>query len=254
MSSMPVTGLCIFSIDVCGPGGAAPNAERERLIADVCGQLAAVEVPVTLGLAESPGDELRQAIDRHAGCEAAVLAQPSWAAEGSSRSLFCDALAQRLTTLRSAGLVPTTLTLPSARLAAHDDLLVQHGVTAVRVAAGRNQEPRARGWWRREKSAKPLSPLRWGLWEVVVNVELGAVGLAGTRRIVDRLTRQGGTAVIAADAATLERQAKHLSRFLDHLTRRRDEKLLSIETVAASITRQQVRRQTPARSILRPAA
>jgi hypothetical protein len=61
-------------------------------------------------------------------------------------------------------------------------------------------------------------------------------------------------AVLAANATTLEREAKRLPRLLDHLKRRRDEKALLIETVAAAVGRQQVPRQTPSRSILRPAA
>ena len=248
MSSAPVTALCIVSIDVSGPDAAAA-------MADACWQFAQAEVAVTWNLSEPPSDELWRALDGHTASEISLLAEPSWAAEGSSRSLFCDALAQRLAALRSVGLAPTTLSLPNARLAIHDDVLVRQGISAVRVATRRQPDPSVRRWWGRSKSTiKPLNPRRWGLWEAVVNVDLNVTGLAGAGRIVDRITRHAGVAVIAADAATLEREAKRLPRLLDHLKQRRDENALLIETVAAAVTRQQAPRQRPARSILRPAA
>jgi hypothetical protein len=247
MSSAPATALCILSIDVCGPADAAA--------ADLCRKFADADVPVTWSLSEPPTDKFREAIDGHTRSEVALLAEPSWAAEGSSRNSLYQGLADGLATLRSVGLTPTSLSLPNARLAAHDDLLVSHGLSAVRVATERQPEPRVRGWWGRNKSAtKALSALRWGLWEAVVNVDLGVTGLAGAVRAVDRITRRAEVAVLAANATTLEREAKRLPRLLDHLKRRRDEKALLIETVAAAVGRQQVPRQTPSRSILRPAA
>ncbi|HEV3342007.1 MAG TPA: hypothetical protein VG125_16690 [Pirellulales bacterium] len=204
-------------------------------------------------MSQAPADELRQAIDQHAGCEVALLAEPAWAAEGSTRIGFSQALAEGLATLGSADHSPTTLALPAGRLAAHEDMLVRHGISAVRVAARR--QPGVRRWWRRDRSvSKAIGVLRWGLWEVAANIDLSAVGLAAAERLVDRITRQGGVAVVAADARTLESQAKRLPRLLDHLQRRRDENALRIDTVAASVARQQVPRQTPSRSILRPAA
>jgi hypothetical protein len=92
------------------------------------------------------------------------------------------------------------------------------------------------------------------LCEAVANVELGAIGLSGARRMVDRFTGQGGLAIVTANAETLAGDAKFLPRLVDHLSRRRDENALVMETLAGAVARQQLPRQSPARSILRPAA
>jgi hypothetical protein len=255
MSSVPTTGVCILSIDVpnCVRGS---GVERfDPFLIDLCGQLAAAKLPATWSFCEPPGDKLRQALDEHRGCESALLAEASWAAEGVNRSRFWRGLADSLGVLGSVGLTPTTLCLSHGRLAPHDDLLVRHGVRAVRLAARREQALRVQRWWRqRESTARAIRPIRWGLWEVAVNVDLSVVGLGGVARMLDRISRQTGVAVVTADVTMLEREAKRLSRFVEHLKRRRDEKSLSIETVAASVSRQQVPRQRPARSILRTAA
>jgi hypothetical protein len=248
MPSIPTTGVCVLSVDV------SPQGEQSDLIvADLCRRFAAADVPVTWTLSQAPGDELRQAIGQHSGCEVALLAEPLWAAEGTSRIAFCQALADGLATLGSGGLTPRTLALPEGSRAAHEDVLVRYGISAVRV--GTRRETHLRRRWRRDRSpTKAINLLRWGLWEVAVSVDLATVGLAAAGRVIDRITRPGGVAVVAADAGTLTSQAKRLPRLLDHLRRRRDENALRTDTVTASVARQQAPRQTPARSILRPAA
>ncbi|HWB11989.1 MAG TPA: hypothetical protein VG826_22380 [Pirellulales bacterium] len=254
MSSVPTTGVCILSIDVRVGDGRVETSDL--FLADLCRQLAAAQLPATWSFSGPPADALRLAIDEHRGCELALLAEASWAAEGASRSRFCQGLADGLAAIGSVGLTPATLSLPNGRLASHDDVLVRHGVRAVRVAAGGSrQEPRVQRWWRRkETTLRAISPIRWGLWEVPVNVDLSVAGLAGATRMVDRTARHAGVVVVAADVTTLDREAKRLPRLVDHLKRRSEEKLLRIETIAASVARQQVPRQTPARSILRPLA
>jgi hypothetical protein len=162
-----------------------------------------------------------------------------------------------LATLGSAGFVSTTLVVPTVRLAAHDDVLVKHGIKAVRVGESRLATTSTGGWWstaRSTSAVKAIRPLRWGLWEAVVNIDLGAIGPGGTRRIVDRLAGHGGQAVIAADATLLSASAKLLPRLIEHLCRRRNEGSLIIDTLAGAVARQHMPRHSPARSILHPAA
>lgn len=257
MSSTP--SVCVFSIDHVTPiaGVKRQAAVSDSTVAQICRQLVSAKLPATLALAAAPSDELRSAIEQHRTCEVALLAVPSWAADGSSRSEFSQSLAAGLHKLSAVGVTATTLVLPSGKVAAHDDVLVKHGITAARVAESRVGLAHGRGWWQGNRStpvAGAIRPLRWGLWEAVVNISLSEVGWGAARRLLDRIAAQGGTAIIAADAAMLAADAKLLSRLIEHLQRRRDEKTIVLDSLAGAVARQYAPRHASARSILHPAA
>jgi hypothetical protein len=176
---------------------------------------------------------------------------------GSSRSQFSQSLVTGLDKLLAAGFAASTLVVPTEKMAAHDDVLVKHGITAARVSDSRLALVPGRRWWQSKWSTPTtgaIRPLRWGLWEAVVNVDLAEAGWGTARRLIDRIASQGGTAIIAADAGMLAADAKYLSRLIEQLQLRRDENGLSIETLAGAVARHHAPRYAPARSILHSAA
>ena len=256
---MPSTpSVCVFSIDHVPPvaGVKRQAAVSDSTLAQICRQLTSTKLPVTVALAAAPSDELRYAIEQHPTCEVALLATPSWAVDGSSRSQFSQSLAAGLYKLSAVGVNATTLVVPSGKMAAHHDVLVKHGITAARVSEGRLALPDGRRWWLSKRTTTPaaIRPLRWGLWQAVVNVNLAAAGLGVARRLIDRIASQGGTAIIATDTALLTSDAKLLSRLIELLQRRRDESGVSIDSLARAVARHHAPRYAPARSILHSAA
>lgn len=258
MTTTPALGVCVLSIDIFQDDGSAHANQGKTADSAVklCQQLAAAGVPATLGFSAAPNSELESTIDLHGCCEVALRGDPSWGTNAEERAAYFQTLCERLSMLRSAGFTVTTVVMPSASTPARDHLLVKHGISAVQLAESRNQTPSVRGWWPlgARPAAKVLNPLRWGLWEAVVNVDLRGRGLRRACRTVDRATRQSGMAIVAGDMDTLLNDADGLRRLLDHLRRRRDEPSLMLDTLGGLVARQRAPRPTPARSILRPAA
>lgn len=249
MPRPPVTGVCVLSIDL---------VSHDARAAEVCRQLAAANLPAVWGLSALPGEELSAALRKHAGCEVALVAEASWAAEGASRRDFSHSLAGGLGQLASAGFSATTLIMPAARLAAHDDLLVKHGIQTVRVGPARGQRPFLAGRWPWLRSAPPakcVQPLRWGLCEVAASIDLSDAGLRGVQRLIDGANKAGGLAVVVAASELLASNEKLVARLVNHLCRRRDEYSLRFDTLSGIVARQRPTRPAcAARSILRSAA
>jgi hypothetical protein len=258
MSSTPALGVCVLSIEILEEDDSAHTTQGKAAdsAARLCQQLAAAGVPATLGFSTAPNRELQSAIVDHGHCEVALRADPSWGTNAEGRAVFSQTLGERLAALRSAGFTVTTLVMPSATRPPHDHLLVKHGITVVQVSESRHPTPSARGWWPlgARPVAKALNPLRWGLWEAAVNVDPRDRGLSRAFRMVDRVMRQGGLAIVVGDVDTFSDDANGLQCLLDHLRRRRDEPSLILDTLAGLVARQRAPRTAPARSILRPAA
>jgi hypothetical protein len=249
MSRPPEIGVCILSIDF--------DCHAPRL--DELGHATSeVAIPVTWAMDAVRAEDFSRIVGQHIGDEVALLAEATWAAEGSPRRHFADRLMHSLTHLSSAGFHPTTLVLPSGRLPLHDDLLVKHGIRLVRVHEGR-QSQGSYGWWPKARSTVhrgPCTALRWGLWEVVTTCDLSLVGVRGAQRVVDRLCRQGGLAVLVASAERQVSDHRAAATLIAHLHRRQTEGAVRLETLASLSARLQATRPTTpaARSILHAAA
>jgi HPt (histidine-containing phosphotransfer) domain-containing protein len=151
------------------------------------------------------------------------------------------------------------LVLPANQLAEHLDLLVKHGISAVRTTRAR----RSGGWmgWWRAAGSRPAQPqaLRWGLWEFDGSLSLVQQGLRRTLKAISSAAAAGGLAHVAVDLDRLADQGpagwKLLDRMLAHVVRLREQKAIDQQTISGVVAHLARTRQTaPARSILRPAA
>ena len=178
------------------------------------------------------------------------------------RSQFSEELSRHILRAQAVRRNPTTLALPAGHLAEHLDLLVKHGISAVRTT----RKSAARGiwsWWRGKQgsvaaSSQPHS-LRWGLWEFDGSLELSRQGLRRVSRTISAAAAASALVHIVVDLAQLAGQGaagwKQFERMLDQVNELRREQTIESLTVAefvASLTR--TRHSPPARSILRPAA
>jgi hypothetical protein len=102
----------------------------------VAEHLAASRLPATWALDPTTNldlvVELKSADAAH---EIAVMADRSWAGCHAPRHLVATELKRRILRAAAAGHAPRTLVLADGRLTQHVDLLVKHGITAVRTVA-----------------------------------------------------------------------------------------------------------------------
>ena len=190
------------------------------------------------------------------GHELAVLGDASWAGRQAGRSRFAQELARRVLGSRAAGIEVTSLVPRDVGVGEHVDLLLKHGLTAVRGDVALSL------------SRQPLQPhaLRFGLWEVPGSVRLpaqqtwlgGAGGGIAIRRAIRHAARQRLTFHLVIDAWRLaagkDQNRQTVDRTLRLVRQLRERQLLRPETLADLAARlSHVPRSQPARSILRPA-
>ncbi|HEV7224624.1 MAG TPA: hypothetical protein VGN42_18080 [Pirellulales bacterium] len=239
------------------------SGQARGAAAELLRHLEGRQCKVTLSLDDSAERDWIDAA-RHdpAGHELAILAGKHWYSVDNHRGRFAEQLSQGIQHAQAAGCTPTTLALPAGHLAEHLDLLVKHGISAVRTA--RAVRPRGlAAWWRAWRSASPCTAaphaLRWGLWEFDGSLSLVEHGLRRTLKAISGAAATGGLAHVAVDLERLAAQGpsgwKLLDRTLEHVARLREQKAIEQQTVsgvAAQLAR--TRQSPPARSILRPAA
>jgi hypothetical protein len=234
------TGVCILSIE------------------DLRDCLVQAGLAVTWGVGAKHTALGKSLLAQSVGSEVALSADPSWAREGSSRRAFANGLAQAVSHFEAAGLAFSTLLLSDGRSALHDDLLVKHGIRVVRVGRRLDVSTAARRWaWsaRSNPQLEPLRSVRWGLWEAVVTANLASDGERAVVRLIDRVSRVGGLAVVVADAESLATNERLALRLIGQIVRRRGDAALRVETFASLAAAHQASRSTPiARSVLRPIA
>lgn len=255
------TGVCVLSIDLF-PGSVATGSTGhacDSAVAEVRQRLAEANLPATWALMAGDLVEASQsAAVSPARSEIALIADLAWAGVEANRERFAAGLARSLAEARAAGHSPTTLLFEESPRELHDDLLVKHGVTAVRRRTAR---PASVSFARSTaRDAHPgavgcLRSLRWGLWELDSALDLFDLGPRRTLKILDRAAREAGEISIVIDGTKLSSGLKAVARLVDRLSRLRSDGTLMTLTVREAVLTRMPNRQVPAaRSILQRAA
>lgn len=192
----------------------------------------------------------------NSGHEIAVLGDQAWLGQGSGRLRLERELERRFGGARKAGIPATTLALRNLDHVVDLDILIDHGITAVRGAAV-DTAILAR------KLASP--PIRFGVWQAPAAWRIppraswwmpNAWGICGE---IKRAIAAGSLVHLMIDAQRLVESTEHdlatIGRVLRFAATRREAGQLAIATI------RQLAEQTlglragiPSRSILRPAA
>jgi len=260
MSGGQDTGTLLLSIDLeLGLNNQEPQIQRR--LDEVRAQL--IESTRTLGLPATwaVADPILSAATDSilaAGCghEIAVLGERAWLGPGCGRVRLGRELTRRFDSARRAGISVTTLALRDVEQIPDLDLLLDHGVTALRgpavdsLAAAR-------------KSTQ--SPIRFGIWTPPAAWKLPPQTRWWTpaswlvRQEIKRAIRRQAIAHLAIDAPRLvqapEPALALISAVLHYAASKRDAGQLRIQTIGQSAAEALAERTaTPSRSILRPAA
>ncbi len=198
---------------------------------------------------------------RRAGHDVAVLAQPRWAAPSAGRREFAAELSRQAGLAEAAGSQLATLVLRGFPPNRHTDLLIKHGVRAVRsldLSYCRGSRSPLLRIFRAENTEAAPSAIRFGLWDVPATLDLpGGASPAKVRQQIDRAAATGGYAHLAihvGQLAELKHGAYRLEQVLQHARQLRGGGRIRIETVAGLAARLATPRQLqPSRSILRAA-
>ena len=190
------------------------------------------------------------------GHEIAVLGQRAWLGPGCGRARLGRELARRFAGARKAGIPVGTLALRDVDQILDLDLLLDHGICAIRGPAV-DTPALAR------KLGTP--PIRFGLWQTPAAVRIPprtAWWLPASwlvRQEVKQAIRRQTLVHFEIDAAQLvaapEQSLRLIAATLDYVAAKRDGGLLMIASIGEIAARLlAVRTAAPSRSILQPAA
>lgn len=259
MSGASPVGTLLLSVDLepdaLQHGGPEPellDQVRRRLI-DLFGAHAA---PATWAVADPvrsvATDSLLAAGSSH---EIAVLGDRAWLGPGSGRLRLERELARRFDGARKAGIRVTTLALRNLDQVRELDLLLEHGITALRGPATDSQPA----------ADQPAPPIRFGIWQAPPGCKVPGhrpwwlpAAWSLCRQIKRSAARQS-IVHLHIDAPRLAATGDHdlhlLSRVLRYAAARREAGHLAIRTIAQIAAESLAERAaSPSRSILRPAA
>ena len=260
MSGASRVGTLILSIDLeLEPGH--HEARQDELLDQLRRRLVELtgnyDLPATWAVADPAlsvaTDSIRAAGPPH---ELAVLGDQAWLGFGCGRMRLGRELARRFEGARKAGISATTLALRNIEQVRDLDLLLDHGVTALRaplvesnaLARKLNCPPIRYGIWQAPAAWRIPSATAWwtpGSWSICREIR---------RAIVRRSFLH-----LAIDASRLldasERDLAIIGKVLRYAANRREAGQLAIETIAQLSMRILAERApAPSRSILRPAA
>lgn len=258
-------GVCVISIDLGNTeaGRAAADRRTTESAAEALARLNEAGWPATWSFGRVTDHELIEAaFNAQAGHELAILADADWYSVDNHRGRFSQQLSDRLQEAQAAGHSPTTLALPLGHLAEHLDLLVKHGISAVRTTRVGDSH----GWrnWRNWFRTSPRrgdhpQSLRWGLWEFDGSLSLTRQGLRRVSQALSAAAAEGGLAHVVVSLDQLAGQGaagwKQFDRTLAHAIALRERQSIQAQTVAGVVAGlSRTRHGAAARSILRPAA
>jgi len=273
MTAPNAPAMLVVSIDV-EDAVSDPQAAAQRPVgATVDGAVDALlrffsdrDVGATWNFADPAASPLAKRVLSDAGDhEISLRADANWAGPDVGRGRFANQLAQRLARAQDAGFSISTLSLVAGAVPQQLDLLVQHGITAVRPAetsqldpAQATRLPKLHVWRRSVGDAENASqprPLRWGLWSVPVGCDLLAKSARHTRHQIERAARCGALVHCLLDVPALLNRHGRTLRMLDAaltcILDQRDAGRLRISTVTRVVGTLGWRQSTPpARSIL----
>ena len=195
-------------------------------------------------------------LSANCGHEIAVLGEQAWTGPGCGRVRLRRELGRRFTSARKAGIPVSTLALRHTDHVLDLDLLLEHGVTALRGPAASASSPR--------HPATPV-PVRFGLWQPPYAVPLAPhqgwslITTWRLQRTIRRVIRRQSLLHLHVNAAALaagvEPTLSVAAPVLHYLASKRDAGHLAVRTMA-EVAREALaeRAGSPSRSILRPAA
>lgn len=201
--------------------------------------------------------------------EVAMAGQAAWCGAAVSRARFSNALVASLNQIRDFAARPTTLSIAAGDCLTQLDLLVKHGINAVRLrsqsgeAATHSRAPRGILSWLWPAAPRDedwrAKPLRFGVWQVPTSLILPSAGWRVTKATVDSAVRGAPLVQLAIDVESLTRgqlaAQKDVERLLTYVALRRGQDLVLPGTIAAAVQRLTTHSTAaPAHSILRPSA
>lgn len=197
-----------------------------------------------------------------ATCEAqevAILGDRSWAGADVPRGLLSAALGRRIEKAAHVAQQPQTLVVYDGGLPEDLDVLVKHGICAVRTLPPSREAGllgTVAGWLRGQRrgavDAQPKS-VRWGVWELSASHRLPECGIRTAQRAVSRAIAERTLMHLAIDLPRLDMAV--IDRVLQPLVRGRDEGVLQVVSIAGLLAHLTASQQgRPTRSILRRAA
>jgi hypothetical protein len=225
---------------------------RTRLIAET----AALGIPATWAVADPVRSAATESILAGGiGHELAVLADRSWVGPGCGRTRLDRELGRRFDAARRSGIPVSTLALRNAPTAVDVDLLLDHGITAIRgPAAATASLARKVG----------MPPIRFGIWQAPAAWRIPTESRWWfprswpVRRELRRAILRGSLLHLDIDAAGLVGQGQGLAAVqmvLRLIAAEMAAGRLQVETIAAVAQRELRQRDSvPSRSILRGAA
>ena len=267
----PATVILSIDIDAgLDRDDAALSRQVDAHAAALARQLTTEDLAATWAATDLAACETVEYLARHHAQELAVLADGSWAGAEAPRAKFAAALARRLDDVPAAAHTPHTLVMHDAGLPADIDVLIKHGIKAVRTSPPAPAGVRRGGWLGRIVSmlkgsgrragieAQPRT-VRWGVWELSATHVLPECGLRRTLKCIDRAIADGAMLHLVVDVMRMvgdgAASVSVTDKLVRHLTRGRDEGVLHVETVSGVVERQMRSLQgRPARSILKHAA
>jgi hypothetical protein len=192
----------------------------------------------------------------NAGCnhEAAIVLAGDWSGHESGRSRFAAEFLRRKRAAEAAGIAVTTLAAQQGVPVENLELLVRHGISAIRI----DQAVKLR------TADQRISRLRYGLWQIAEVVPVISGGWFGGHFAVRRICRTIDATIahrsvihLAIDASRLAAEgrigSKGLAKILKYIEKRQGEGLLA-GSIAEMIDRLTLRRTTrSAQSVLRAA-
>lgn len=254
-SKLSAVGVLVVSVDLELPVDQWSTTER-RALDEIAPQLVDLFdrlcIPATWAVADpllSAATERLQAsqIDH----EIAVLGDTTWVGSQASRGRFAGELSRRVLRARAAGLATTTLVPVDPVDETHLDLLVKHGITAVRGPL----------------QATAPQALRFGVWQLPATLRLPvesgwlhrAVRGLIVRSSLRRTAAGRGLFHLIVDGPRLGLAGRPALRSLERLlryadSRRRQHQLEAITMSEAAARLSHTPSILPARSVLRKAA
>ena len=172
MKRRPTHGVFIISIDVAGDSTAAANSNRSTATADAAATLDAAKwllhlldqcrLPATWFLAGPGASVLRSQVVGAVVKHEVGLLVVERGRDSLGRLEFRQSLQRRVLAARATGIEITSLAAKTSRQIEHLDLLVKHGIRAVRL--GKPTAGRPSGW-------SAVSTLRFGISSLPTTLE-----------------------------------------------------------------------------------
>ena len=260
MSGGQGTGTLLLSIDLeLGLNHQEPQLQRrlDEVRRQLIQSTRDLGLPATWAVADPTLSAATDSIlAAGSGHEIAVLGERAWLGPGCGRVRLGRELTRRFDCARRAGIAVSTLALRGVEQLPDLDLLLDHGVTALRgpaldsLAAARKSDH---------------SPIRFGIWTPPVAWKLPPQARWWTpaswliRREIKRAIRRQAVAHLEIDAPRLvaapEPALALIGSMLRYAATKRDAGQLRVQTIGQCAAQALAERTaTPSRSILRPAA